>query len=214
MEENILKLIDLWAKNATEDKDLIKEYELIKNDENKLLDAFFKELSFGTGGLRGVIGFGPNRLNIYTVRKATQGLANYLQEEFSSKEEIRVAIGYDSRIKSDVFAREAAKVLSENGIKVRLFKTLLPVPVLSYATRELKCQAGIMITASHNPSKYNGYKVYGSDGCQITDVAAGKIYSKISKISPFEVKTKDFDYYFCNNHIQYIDDSLLTSFIP
>ena len=213
MEQKIKDLVELWAKNALEDEDLVNEYQRIKDDESKLLDAFFKELSFGTGGLRGELGFGPNRLNIYNVRKATQGLAIYLLKEHSLKDGISVAIGYDSRLKSDVFAKEAAKVLSSNGIKVNLFKTLLPVPVLSYATRELHCNAGIMITASHNPSKYNGYKVYGSDGCQITDVAANKIYAEIKQISPFEVKTKDFDYYLNNKNIEYIDDSLLTSFI-
>lgn len=213
MEQKILDLIDLWAKNATEDVDLINEYNSIKNDENRLLNAFFKELTFGTGGLRGEIGFGPNRLNIYNVRKATQGLANYLKKEYYSLKEISVSIGYDSRIKSDVFAKEAAKVLASNNIKVHLFKVLLPVPLLSYATRELHSQAGIMITASHNPAKYNGYKVYGSDGCQITDVAASKIYAEIKEISPFEVKTKDFDYYVNNKLIEYIDDSILTNFI-
>lgn len=213
IDELVSKRISTWAKFANEDKDLVDEYNLIKDDENKLNDAFFKELSFGTGGLRGILGFGTNRMNIYNIRKATQGLANYLNKTYKDLKEIKVAIGFDSRIKSDVFAKESAKVLAANNIKVKLFKTLLPVPTLSYATRELSCQAGIMITASHNPSKYNGYKVYNSDGCQITDVAAGNILDEINKINPFEVKTNDFDYYLSNNLIEYISDSLLDKYI-
>lgn len=213
MNDVIKNRISLWSKFAIEDSDLVNEYENIKNDEAKLIDAFFKELTFGTGGLRGVLGFGSNRMNIYNIRKATQGLANYLNKEYSSKKEIKVAIGFDSRIKSDVFAKETARVFSLNGIKVMLFKQLLPVPVLSYATRELHCDAGIMITASHNPSKYNGYKVYNSEGCQITDVVAGKVYDEISKLNPFDIHPESFNYYFSNKIIEYIDDSLLTSFI-
>ena len=213
MEANIKEQIKLWANNATEDKDLVNEYQNIKDDEDKLLDAFFKELSFGTGGLRGVLGFGPNRMNIYNIRKATQGLANYLKKEYSDKKEINVSVGYDSRIKSDVFAKETAIVLAKNGIKVNIFKTLLPVPVLSFATRELHCQAGVMITASHNPSKYNGYKVYNQYGCQITDNAASLIYKEISSISPFEVRTESFDAYLDKGLIAFIDDNLLTKFI-
>jgi len=152
MEKQILELVELWAKKATEDEDLVKEYESIKNDETKLLDAFFKNLSFGTGGLRGILGFGTNRMNIYNIRKATQGVANYLKEEFKGKQ-ISVAVSYDSRIKSDVFAKETARVLATNGIHVWLYSQLNPVPLLSFATRELKCDAGIMVTASHNPSK-------------------------------------------------------------
>ena len=211
--DQIKQRIEQWSKNATEDLDLLNEYNQIKNDEEKLLDAFFKELTFGTGGLRGIIGFGSNRMNIYNIRKATQGLANYLNKNYSSLKEIKVAIGFDSRIKSDVFAKEAAKVLSLNGIKVKIFKELLPVPVLSFATRELSCQAGIMITASHNPSKYNGYKVYNSEGCQLTDFAAGQVYEEISKLNPFDIKPESFDYYLSNKNIEYIDDNLLTSFI-
>ena len=153
MEQEILNKINEWSKFAKEDPDLVKEFESIKNDEEKLFDAFYKELSFGTAGLRGVLGFGTNRMNIYIIRKATLGVAKYLLEEFKKKQ-ISVAISYDSRIKSDVFAREAARVLASNGIHVYLYKQLMPVPLLSFATRELKCHAGIMVTASHNPSKY------------------------------------------------------------
>ena len=212
MEQRILDKINEWSKFAVEDLDLVNEYQLIKNDENKLLDAFFKELSFGTGGLRGELGFGTNRMNIYNIRKATQGVTNYLLEEFKGKQ-INVAISYDSRIKSDVFAREAARVLGSAGIHVYLYKQLMPVPLLSFATRELKCDAGIMVTASHNPSKYNGYKVYGSDGCQITEIAAGKILSEINKINPFEVKAKEFDELLNSKVIEYIPNEILDKFI-
>ena len=212
MEQKILDKINEWSKFAVEDLDLVNEYQLIKNDEKKLLDAFFKELSFGTGGLRGELGFGTNRMNIYNIRRATQGLVNYLLEEFKGKE-IHVAISYDSRLKSDVFAREGARVLATHGIHVHLYKQLMPVPLLSYAVRELKCDAGIMVTASHNPSKYNGYKVYGSDGCQITEIAAGKILAEINKINPFDVKAKDFDELLDSKVIEYIPDKILDSFI-
>ena len=211
MEQNILNKINEWAKFAVEDLDLVNEYQLIKNDETKLLDAFFKELSFGTGGLRGELGFGTNRMNIYNIRKATLGVANYLLKEFKDKE-IKVAISYDSRIKSDVFARETARVLASNGIHVYIYKQLMPVPLLSFATRELGCDAGIMVTASHNPSKYNGYKVYGSDGCQITEIAAEKIINEISKINPFEVKAKEFDELLRLKVIEYIPNEILDRF--
>lgn len=211
MEQEILNKINEWSKFAVEDLDLVNEYQSIKNDEEKLFDAFYKELSFGTAGLRGVLGFGTNRMNIYIIRKATQGVANYLKEEYKGKK-INVAVSYDSRIKSDVFAKEAAKVLASNGIHVWLYSQLEPVPLLSYATRQLKCDAGIMVTASHNPSKYNGYKVYGSDGCQITEVAAGKILDEIGKLSPFEIKTKSFDELLNLKVIEYIPNSILDSF--
>lgn len=211
MEQEILNKINEWSNFAVEDLDLVNEYQSIKNDEEKLFDAFYKELSFGTAGLRGVLGFGTNRMNIYIIRKATQGVANYLKEEYKGKK-INVAVSYDSRIKSDVFAKEAAKVLASNGIHVWLYSQLEPVPLLSFATRELKCDAGIMVTASHNPSKYNGYKVYGSDGCQITEVAAGKILDEIGKLSPFEIKTKSFDELLELKVIEYIPNSILDSF--
>lgn len=210
MEKEISLKINEWSLKAIDDKDLIEEFNKIKNDEEKLFDAFYKELSFGTGGLRGVLGFGTNRMNIYVIRKATQGLANYLKKEYSSLNEIKVAIGFDSRIKSDLFAKEAARVLAANNINVYIYKNLLPVPTVSFATRELKCQAGIMVTASHNPSKYNGYKVYGSDGCQITSIAADKIIGEINEINPFEVKLSNFEN---NEFISYIADDILTKFI-
>ena len=212
MEKKILDLINLWAEKAIEDEDLVKEYHSIKDDENKLLDAFFKELTFGTAGFRGILGFGTNRMNIYNIRKASQGVANYLNNEFKGKK-ISVAVSYDSRIKSDVFAKETAKVLATNGIHVWLYSELNPVPLLSFATRELGCDAGIMVTASHNPSKYNGYKVYGSDGCQITEIAADKILSEINKTDAFEVKTKDFNELLNLKVIEFIPESILNSFV-
>lgn len=152
--------------------DEIKE-ELREYSEKEIEDSFYKDLAFGTGGLRGVIGAGTNKVNVYTVGKATQGLADYLLKTYGEK--ASVVIGFDSRIKSDVFARKAAEVFAANGIKVYLYPRLLPVPTVSLAVRYLGASCGVMITASHNPSKYNGYKVYGSDGCQITTEAAKAI---------------------------------------
>ena len=210
MNKEILTKYCEWTVNVKEDKDLIKELKRMSLDE--IFDAFYKELSFGTGGLRGVIGAGTNRMNIYIIRKATQGLANYLKKEIGHRK-INVAIGYDSRIKSNVFAKEAASVLAENGIHVYIYKQLTPVPCVSYATRELQCDAGIMITASHNPSKYNGYKVYGNDGCQITSVAAEKITKEISRVNPFDVKASNFNLEMNAKKIEFISDDLMTKFI-
>ena len=146
----------LWCEKAVLDKDLINE---LKNmNQSDISDAFYKNLEFGTAGLRGVIGAGTNRMNIYTVGKATQGLAAYIN---SKTENGTVAIAYDSRIKSDTFAKRTASILAANGIKVYIYKELAPVPMLSFAVRHLKCDAGVVITASHNPAKYNGYKAYG-----------------------------------------------------
>ena len=156
-----MELYKLWCEKAVEDEDLVKELKAIEGDEEAIKDRFYRDLEFGTGGLRGVIGAGAYRLNIYTIRRATQGLADYVNEAFT---DAAVSISYDSRIKSDVFAREAAAVLAANGIKVHIYAELMPTPCLSWAVRACKAQAGIMITASHNPAKYNGYKVYGEDG--------------------------------------------------
>lgn len=160
---------------------------------------------FGTGGLRGTIGAGSNRMNIYTVAKATQGLANYLNDNYKNPS---VVIGYDSRIKSDVFAEVAAEVFSANGVKVEKWSTLLPVPTVSYATRYLLASAGVMITASHNPSKYNGYKVYGEDGCQITTETAAEILAEINKVDIFNDVKKG-----AGAEIKSIPDEVLTAFI-
>lgn len=182
---------DLWLSRATDDPDLIGELRDIANDENEINERFYRELEFGTAGLRGVLGAGDNRMNIYTVRKATQGLADYLNARYSSS---RVVICYDSRIKSDLFAQEAARVLAGNGIAVCLFDELNPVPVLSFAVRHLQCQAGIMVTASHNPAKYNGYKCYGAEGFQMTDDDANAVTECIRRVDMFDgVRLADYD---------------------
>lgn len=174
-------------------------------------DAFFRDLSFGTGGLRGVIGAGTNRMNTYTIAKASQGLANYLKHGFSSPS---VVIGYDSRIQSDLFAKTAAAVCAANGIQVHIWSELLPVPMVSYAVRYLHASAGIMITASHNPAKYNGYKVYGADGCQITTDAAVEILTDIEKVDVFDdVKSADFEILLCDGKIKHIDKNVYTAYI-
>lgn len=195
---------DRWLANTS--GDVLDE--LKSMNEASIEDAFYRDLSFGTGGLRGTIGAGTNRMNVYVVAKASQGLANYLGTGSS------VVIGYDSRIKSDVFAKVAAGVFAANGLKVYIWPQLLPVPTVSYAVRELKASAGVMITASHNPSKYNGYKVYGSDGCQITTEAAALILSKINDLDIFtDVKKSDFEDGLSNGLIEYIKPEVLTSFI-
>lgn len=195
-----------WLQNATDDPDLIPE--LQKMDDAAKEDAFYRDLAFGTGGLRGVIGAGTNRMNIYTVGKASQGLANYVKAHFSDPS---IAISYDSRIKSDLFSKVAAGVFAANGIHVYIYPQLMPTPLLSYAVRYLGCSAGVMVTASHNPSKYNGYKVYGSDGCQITTEAAAEILSDIEALDIFtDVKRGKFE---TGDQIEYIKDEVYTSFI-
>ena len=196
-----------WLERAVDDKDLRPELLSIQGVEDEINDRFAVELSFGTAGLRGVLGAGTNRMNIYMVRKATQGLANYLN---STPGEKSVAISYDSRIKSDVFAKEAARVLAANGVKAHLYKELMPVPALSFATRHLKCDAGIMVTASHNPAKYNGYKAYGPDGCQMTEEAAGAVYAEMQKTDVFDdVKLADFDEAMADGRIVYIEQDTI-----
>lgn len=213
MNKYILEKYNYWKTNVKEDQDLIDELSLLAKDEEKLEEAFFKDLSFGTAGLRGVIGVGTNKMNIYTVRKTSQGIANYINKEFSIKDR-KVAISYDSRIKSDVFAKVAAQVFAANGVKVFIYKELMPTPCVSFAVRELACAAGVMITASHNPSKYNGYKVYGNDGCQITDEVADKITNEINDVDPFkDVKTIEFDEGLKQGLIDFITDSFITSYI-
>ena len=182
--------------------------ELRQMDETQIEDAFYRDLAFGTGGLRGVIGAGTNRMNVYVVAKASQGLANYLGAGAS------VVIGYDSRIKSDAFARAAAGVFAANGITVYFWPELLPVPTVSFAVRRLGASAGVMVTASHNPSKYNGYKVYGPDGCQITTEAADTILSEIRALDVFtDVKSMVFEDGVQTGLIRYIEEDVLTAFI-
>lgn len=205
-----MELYSLWCKNAVDDSDLQEELKSIENDTPAIRDRFYRDLEFGTGGLRGVIGAGTNRLNIYTIRRATQGLANYVKQEYNGGS---VAISYDSRIKSDVFAKAAAEVLSANGIKVYIYKELMPTPMLSFAVRNLGCQAGIMVTASHNPAKYNGYKAYGNDGCQITLKGAEIILSEINSLDMFkDVKTSDFNTELEKGNIEYISQEVIDSY--
>lgn len=200
---------EYWLANATADADLLAELKVL-NDE-KIEDAFYRELAFGTGGLRGVIGAGTNRMNVYTVAKASQGLADYLKKKYKVPS---VVIGYDSRIKSDVFARVAADVFAANGIKVHIWSELMPVPTVSFAVRQLHTSAGVMVTASHNPAKYNGYKVYGEDGCQITTEAAAEILKEIDKLDIFEdVKRASFDEGVKNGIIRYIPEEVYTDFV-
>ncbi len=198
------KLYDLWLEKADRDPDLKEELESIKGNENEILDRFYKALEFGTGGLRGVIGAGTNRMNVYTVAQATQGLADYLNAHFDSPS---VAIAHDSRIKSDLFAKTAAGVLAANSIKVYFYDELMPTPMLSFAVIRLHCSSGIVITASHNPSKYNGYKCYGPEGYQMTDEAAKKTLSYINKVDVFSgIKIMDFDEALAEDKIDFIED--------
>ena len=169
---------DRWLAFNLEDPDLLPELLRVKGNEEEIKDRFAVSLQFGTAGLRGTLGAGTNRMNIWVVRQATQGLANWVLTQGGNQ---TVALSYDSRLKSDVFAKEAAGVLAANGIKVRIYDALMPVPALSFATRYYNCNAGVMVTASHNPSKYNGYKAYGPDGCQMTDDAAAIVYAEIQK---------------------------------
>ena len=206
---DIKKEYERWLANATADADVVTELKTL--DDAKIEDAFYRDLAFGTGGLRGVIGAGTNRMNIYTVAKASQGLADYLKKNFA---EPSVVIGYDSRIKSDVFAKVAAGVFAANGVKVNIWPVLMPVPTVSFATRYLHTSAGVMVTASHNPSKYNGYKVYGADGCQITTEAAAEILAEIEKLDIFaDVKHSDFEAGLANGSIKYIPDEVYTAFV-
>lgn len=208
---DIKKLYNEWLENAIEDKDLTAELESIKNNEDEIYDRFYTALKFGTAGLRGIIGAGTNRMNIYVVRQATQGLANYVLKKYGKGS---VAISHDSRIKADLFMNEAARVLAANGIKVYITSELQPTPVLSYLVRYFKCQAGIMVTASHNPAAYNGYKAYGEDGCQMTDVAANTVYDEISKLDMFkDVKIADFDEAVSNGMIEYVDESVYDTYL-
>ena len=175
------------------DADVEQELAAIRGEEEKIQDAFYRDLAFGTGGLRGVIGAGTNRMNVYTVAKASQGLANYVRKHFAAADR-RIAVSRDSRIKSDLFAETAARVFAANGIDVYMYEDIMPTPCLSFATRALHCAAGIMLTASHNPAKYNGYKVYGADGCQITTEAAAEILAEIEALDLFaDIRMSDFE---------------------
>ncbi len=207
---DIHALYDLWCEKAVLDADLKAELESVKGNEDEILDRFYKNLEFGTGGLRGVIGAGTNRLNVYTVAQATQGLANYLNETFS---EPTVAVAYDSRNKSQKFAEEAAGVLAANGIKVYIYPELMPTPMLSFAVRRLGCSSGIVLTASHNPAKYNGYKCYDPKGYQMTDEGAAKTYEYMKQVDMFTgVKRMSFDDALADDMVDFIEDWLKDEF--
>lgn len=201
----------LWCEKAVKDPDLISELKAIENDSDAISDAFYKDLEFGTGGLRGVIGAGTNRMNVYTVGKASQGLAAYVN---SVTDNGKIAIAYDSRIKSDLFAKTAACVFAANGIKVYIYKELMPTPMLSFAVRRLKCDAGVVVTASHNPAKYNGYKAYGPDGCQLGLEAADYVLSIMNKVDIFDgVKDTDFETAVEKGQIEYIGDDVINDYL-
>ena len=210
---DINKVFTDWKQFAIEDEDLVTELQGLdpEQDQKEIYDRFYRDLEFGTGGLRGVLGAGTNRMNVYVVRKATQGVCDYLK---ASGEPLSVAIGYDSRIKSDVFSREAARVCAANGIEVWIYPRLEPTPAVSWAVRYYHCGAGINVTASHNPSKYNGYKVYGSDGCQITPEAANKVLKAIGETDTFTgPKLMDYEEAKAAGLIHEIPDKCLEDFV-
>ena len=197
-----------WKEASLLDDDLVAELNVMEENEAEMEDAFYKDLSFGTGGLRGVIGAGTNRMNVHTVIKASKGIADYINDEFGDEKK-SIAISFDSRIKSELFAKTAAKVFAGCGIDVYIYKELMPTPCLSFAVRKLGCKAGVMITASHNPAKYNGYKVYGQDGCQITTEAAAKIQGYIDKADALDVRmVSEHD-----ERISFVPDEVYESFI-
>ena len=208
---NYMELYNQWLENATDDSALTEELKSIEGNDKEIHDRFYRQLEFGTAGLRGTLGAGTNRMNIYVVRQATQGLANYVNKKFGGG---AVAISHDSRINADVFMLEAARVLAANGIKVYITRELQPTPVLSYLVRHFGCQAGIMVTASHNPAAYNGYKAYGEDGCQMTDVSAGIVYDEICSLDMFTgAKLCDLSEAVASGIVEYVDDSVYTEYL-
>ena len=208
---NTQELYTRWLSQPDLDDAIKAELVSVAGDDDAIADRFYRDLAFGTGGLRGVIGAGTNRMNLYTVRKATQGLADYLNASGLPK---KVAIAHDSRHNGELFARETARVLAANGITAYMYPRLEPTPALSWAVRYLGCGAGVCVTASHNPAKYNGYKVYGADGCQITLEAAEKILAAIEKIDCFDgVKLADYDKALADGSIVMIGDKCLDDFV-
>ena len=208
---NINELYNLWLEKATADPDLKKELLGVKGNDDEVLDRFYRSLEFGTAGLRGVIGAGTNRMNYYTVGRATHGLADFLNKHFENPS---IAIGYDSRIKSEYFSVEAAKTLAANGIKVYLYEELEPTPCLSFAIRHFKTSSGIILTASHNPAKYNGYKCYNENGYQMTDEEASETYDFIQKVDYFTgIKTMDFDEAKEKGLIEYMGQDVIDLFL-
>ncbi|MCQ2742723.1 MAG: phospho-sugar mutase [Bacilli bacterium] len=210
MNAEIEKKYKSWLGYESLEKDL--KDELLSMPENVIEDAFYRDLEFGTGGLRGTIGAGTNRMNVLTVAKASQGYADYINAKYGKGSS--VAISYDSRIKSDVFAKKSAEVFAANGIKVYIYPNLSPVPTCSFATRYYKCQAGVMITASHNPSKYNGFKAYGPDGCQLTTEGAAETLAKINALDIFkDIKYTKFEDGIASGMISYIGPDCLTAYL-
>lgn len=208
---NVHELLDTWLENV-KDEELLAELSSMKKsgDEEAITDAFFQDLAFGTAGLRGTIGAGTNRMNIYTVGRATQGFADYLNKTFDSP---TVAIARDSRNKGELFVQTTAAILAANGITSYVYPKISPVPTLSWATRYLKCSGGICMTASHNPAAYNGYKAYGPDGCQITSEAAAAISAAMEATDPFkDIKSMDFDDAVSQGLVKWIDDSCLDAY--
>ena len=207
---NVRDLYDLWLKESRNYPELYEELAAIKGKEEEISERFYKNLEFGTAGLRGILGAGTNRMNVFTVNQVNQGLAEYLNSEYK---EAAVAIAYDSRINSELFAKESAGVLAANGIKVYIYKELMPTPMLSFAVRRLNCQSGIIITASHNPAEYNGYKCYDPKGYQMTDDAAQKTYDFIQKIDIFkDVLSIGFEEGLESGKIEYITEDLIEEF--
>ncbi len=210
MEQAIRNDYTRWCDRAGEDDDLRRELKEIAGSEEEIYNRFYTDLAFGTAGLRGVIGAGPNRMNLYTVRRVTQGLADYLNEGDGGRS---VVIGYDPRIKSDRFAREAARVLAGNGVRVHLFPELCPTPLVSFAVRHLGCDAGIMITASHNPSQYNGYKCFGADGGQMTEAAANAVTDRTERLDYFDdILLADFDTACADGRIAPVGEELFEAY--
>ena len=207
---DVKELYELWLEGTKDNKELHDELLAIKGKDDEILDRFYRNLEFGTAGLRGVLGAGTNRMNTYTVCQATQGLADYLNGKYENPS---VAVGYDSRINSDVFSKECAEVLAANGVKVYIYPNLIPTPLVSYAVMRLKCQGGVVITASHNPSKYNGYKCYDPAGYQMTEEAANETYACIQKVDMFEdIKRIPFDEGMEKGLIEYITNDIVEEF--
>jgi len=212
--DKYLQEYNKWISTAGIDSNLLLELKNIKDNFEEIKERFYKELEFGTGGLRGVIGAGTNRMNLYTVRKTTLGLANYILSKSKEDRDKGVVIAYDSREYSKEFAEEAAKVLATNNIKVYLFNELMPTPLLSFAVRYIKAYAGIVITASHNPAEYNGYKIYNQYGGQITEKMAAEIYNLINKIDNIlEYEVVSFDDAISKNQIIYIGEEIVKEYI-
>ena len=207
---DVNKLYELWLEGTKDNAEIHDELLAIKGNDEEILDRFYRNLEFGTAGLRGVLGAGTNRMNTYTVCQATQGLADYLNSKYESAS---VAVGYDSRINSDVFSKQCAQVLAANGIKVYIYPNLIPTPLVSYAVMRLKCQSGVVITASHNPSKYNGYKCYDPAGYQMTEEAANATYAFIQKVDMFGgVKKMPFEEGLEKGLIEYISNDIVEEF--